>query len=228
MLSARKLALGAAAAAVVLASLLVSGVPPAFASTIGPSCGTCQGSTYTLTYAVEGVSGGNTTYDVTLSIDSKNFLPTGGGTGPFYIDSTAIKVSSQDPLDPTTLDSAPGGTGKWVLFDGPVNGTGCQSITTSGLECSTTSTSLTKVGAFNQVGGTLTWTWDIVLNSSNPLITSANGATIKARYVNGSDKKVGDLVSETITLTAAAEPASTLLLSVAMLVGGVFRKKLFA
>lgn len=224
---------GKSAIAFVVAGVLIgvagSSTPTAFADSIGPSCGTCQGSTYTLTYTVEGVSGGNTTYDVSLSIDTAGFSPSGGGSGPFYIDSVAVKVSSKDPSGPTELDSAPGSTADWAVYDGGVNAGGCSSAG-SGFECAASKGgSAGAVDGFNVTGGTLAWVWDITLPTGS-LITSPNGATIKARYVDGKDHKVGQLVSEDITLstnTAAAEPGTTLLLlCVALAGGGILRKKL--
>ncbi len=209
-----------------------SGASRALANTIGPNCGTCQGSTYTLTYTVENVNGGNTTYDVTLSIDTAGFSPSGSGSGPSYIDSVAVKVSGADPLDPTALDIAPGSLSYWVMHDGGISAHGCSGAG-SGFECATSEGgSAGVVGSFNETGGTLAWVWDITLPTGG-LNTSANGASIKVRYVNGSDHKVGELVSEGITLTTpatpaipAAEPATTLLLAVAVVAGCTLRKKL--
>ncbi len=214
-----------------LIGLAGSGAPAVLANTGGPSCATCQGSTYTLTYTVESVSGGNTTYDVTLSISTTGFSPSGGGSGPFYIDSVAVKVSSKDPSGPTELDSAPGSTADWAVYDGGVNAGGCSSAG-SGFECATSKGgSAGVVGSFNETGGTLTWVWDLTLPTGG-LITTTDGATIKARYVDGGDQKAGGLVSEEITLTtgtAAAEPGTTLLLlCVALAGGGLLRKKLLS
>src|SRR5262245_21498903 len=76
-------ALGAALA--VLASASASADP------IGPDCGTCQGSTYTLNYDPTPLAtiANTKTYRITLTIDSSGYL--GGGVG---IDPVAVKVSS--------------------------------------------------------------------------------------------------------------------------------------
>jgi hypothetical protein len=47
---------------------------------------------------------------------------------------------------------------------------------------------------------------------ASPLLTGDGAATIKARYVNASDAKVGALVSEDITLTPVPEPGTLSLL----------------
>jgi hypothetical protein len=172
---------------------------PASADSIGgtgSSCGTCQGATYTLNYALESSTATTQTYDITYTIDTSTY--TGGGSN---IDSAAIKVSSS-VLGTTVLDSAPGGTSKWTVINGGIDAGGCDG-SGSGFECA--SASPTAVGSFDAVGGTLAWVFDVTVPTGG-LITSAFGASIKARYVNSSDAKVGDLVSEDITAQPGAPP----------------------
>jgi hypothetical protein len=174
---------------VVIAGLTLTAMP-SFADSIGPNCGTCQGSIYTLQYALETTSGGNSTYDITYTIDTSGY--TGGGTN---LDSAAIKVSSS-VVGTTVLDSAPGGISNWTVIDGGINAGGCDG-SGAGFECA--SASPTAVGSFDAVGGTLVWVFDVTVPTGS-LITSAFGSTIKARYVDPLDNKVGALVSEDITL----------------------------
>jgi hypothetical protein len=189
---------------------------PSYADSIGPNCGTCQGSIYTLQWALESTSGGNSTYDITYTIDTSGY-----NAGGLYIDSAAIKVSSSVPSATTTLDGAPGGIGNWTVVDGGINAGGCDGQG-SGFECASSGGVL---GAFNHVGGTLIWVFDVTIPTGN-LITSSMGASIKARYVDANDGKVGALVSEDITLQPSGgspppppvpEPASLMLLGSGLL-----------
>ena len=190
---------------------------PSYADSIGgpgSTCGTCQGATYTLQQSVESSSGGNTTFDITYTIDTSTY--TGGGA---FIDAVAVKVSSSVPSSTTTLDSAPGGIAAWTVVDGGINAGGCDG-SGSGFECADTTPSLVAA-----VGGTLVWVFDITIPTAD-LITSPLGASIKARYVDNNDAKVGALVSEDINLQTGGgspppppvpEPASLMLLGSGLL-----------
>jgi hypothetical protein len=150
-----------------------------------------------LQYALESTSGGNSTYDITYTIDTTHY--NGGGA---YLDSASVKVVSQFPLA-VALDAAPGGTSNWAVADGGINAGGCNG-TGGGFTCAS-ATASSGVGAFDAVGGTLVWVFDLTIPTGD-LITSAFGATIKARYVDSSDNKVGALVSEDITLGPGTPP----------------------
>jgi hypothetical protein len=190
---------------------------PSYADSIGgpgSTCGTCQGATYTLQQSVESSSGGNTTYDITYTIDTSTY--TGGGA---FLDAAAVKVSSSVTPLTTTLDAAPGGIANWSVIDGGISAAGCDG-SGSGFECANDST---EPGA--AVGGTLVWVFDITIPTGS-LITTPLGASIKARYVDALDNKVGDLVSEDINLQTGGgspppppvpEPASLMLLGSGLL-----------
>lgn len=180
----------------VLGSLAMTALP-SLADPIGPNCGTCQGSIYTLQYALESTSGGNSTYDITYTIDTTGY--NGGGTN---LDSAAVKVVSQFP-SALELDSAPGGTSNWSVMDGGISAAGCDG-SGNGFVCSS-ATATGGVGAYDAVGGTLVWIFDVTVPTGS-LITSSFGASIKARYVDSSDNKVGGLVSEDITLQPGTPP----------------------
>lgn len=161
-------------------ALLLLGSTAATADPIGPTCdgGTCQGSIYELTY-----SSLNGSYAVSLDIDTSGY--TGMGE---YIDTVAFKISSS--IDDATLVSAP--DGPWTdPVEATLNAGGCAGGG-SGWVC----TQATNSGG--AVNGTLSW--DFIVDIGGDLFTEPFEASVKARYVNAEGEKVGDLVSEDITL----------------------------
>lgn len=192
------------AAAVMVGTFMQAGI--AKADPIGPTCGTCQGSIYTLTYSgspLPDADPATETFRITLTIDTNGY--SGGGVA---LDAAAIKVSSS--VVSSTLVAAPGGVANWNLVPGGINAGGC-SGSGSGFDCAdwVASGPGTAVGA----GKVLVFTFDQKMTNGS-LITSSFGASIKARYVNADGNKVGDLVSEDITLqrSTVPEPASVILL----------------
>jgi hypothetical protein len=177
------------------ALLLVLSAGVTYADSIGPGCDTCQGSIYTLTW--NGVDDGTpNTYDITLTIDTSGY--TGGGLA---IDSVAIKVNNSETGG--SLDAAPATFANWLVIDGGLNAGGCDG-SGSGFLCAQNTTDPAAVG------GTLFWTFDYITTGTPD--TSALASSIKVRYVDvlsnsadtkgkdGVHHKVGDLVSEDITL----------------------------
>lgn len=202
----------------------------AVADPIGPTCftdptnDTCQGSLYALTYSGTALPDSDPlteTFRIFLDINTTGY--NGGGA---FLDQVAIKVSSS--FVDATLFSAPGGTGLWAEVDGGIDANGC-SGSGSGFACANfISTSPPGVPVPD---GTYEWAFDItVLNGT--LITTALGSSIKARYVDANDRKVGDLVSENITLQTGGcpptvcipqqipEPTTLALLGIALLGAG--------
>ncbi len=177
------------------------------AGSIGPTCGSCQGSVYSLTnlgLAPSDLGGADLdTWRILLTIDTSGY--TGSGVA---IDSVALKISSA--ADDAKLVSAPGGLSSWTLVPGGLSGGGCNG-SGSGFECASY-TGPSRVGA--AVGGTLSWIFDVDVHGA--LFTDLAAASIKARYVTNGGAKTGDLVSENITLgppTSVPEPSSALLLA---------------
>jgi len=193
--------------------LLTLGTTPAAADSIGPDCGSCQGSIYTLTF--DPVPVALNTYEFTYTIDTSEY--NGGGS---YLDDVALKIANS--IVSAVLVSAPGGTGNWLLTMGGLNNNGCTGPLPNGFDCA----DATSLGGFNAVPGpTYTWVFDINVDS-HPLLTAANAATIKARYVDRSDNKVGDLVSENITLQPVPEPASIALFGSGLVaLAGMIRRR---
>jgi hypothetical protein len=73
-----------------------------FADFAPPTCGTCSGSIYTLSYDAIGTN----KFRITFSVDTSHY--TGGGS---LLDDVASKVSSHNPTS-VSLVSAPNGAGR--------------------------------------------------------------------------------------------------------------------
>ncbi len=181
------------------------------ATPIGPSCGTCQGSVYDLTYDPIPVASTATTdtWRITLSVDTAGY----SGSGE-YLTTVAIKVASH--FVDVTLVSAPGFLAYWHEMSGGLAAAGCTG-SGSGFDCVAFQTFLSL--APTVPGGTYAWVFEVEV-ANGALFTGASQASVKARYVNSSGAKVGALVSEGITLSATPEvpePATATLLAVAAL-----------
>ena len=199
--------------------VFAASVAPAHAGTIGPTCGSCQGGVYSLTNLGQvtdiNSDGFMDTWRIVLSIDTD--LYTGGGV---RIDEVAVKVSSS--ADKANLVDAPGGIAVWQVKPGGLNANGC-SGSGSGFECGDWIVG-SPTGAFLPTTNLLTWTFDIDISS--PLLTGDNQASIKVRYVDANNVKVGDLVSENITLgTRVPEPGTLTLMGLALAGAAVRRRK---
>lgn len=176
------------------------------AEPIGPNCGTCQGSIYTLTgsFVSSNPANNTQTWRITLTIDTSSY--NGGGTA---ISAVAIKVSSS--VVGSSLFAAPGGLADWILVPGGLNHAGCNG-SGSGFDCA---------GWIGQGPGItliqgpfFSWTFDQTI-ANGSLFTGPLQASIKAEYVNGQGTQVGALVSEDITLqNDVPEPELLILLGI--------------
>jgi hypothetical protein len=202
----------------VCAAIAVSAAT-ARANSIGPTCGTCQGSIYTLTNLglmtdLYGADGTADTWRIMLTIDTSGYTGTS-----VRIDEVAVKVSSA--VNAATLVNAPGGVSLWQLVPGGLNADGC-SGSGSGFECS--DWIVGSLGGAVIPGPLLKWVFDV--DVSSPLFSGANQASIKARYVDTNNVKVGALVSENITLgTPVPEPATLGLLALGLSLVAVRRNR---
>jgi len=196
------------AAAVALVGL-ASNAP---ASSIGPSCGSCQGSIYSLETTLAPVSTTATTetWNVSYTIDTSGY--TGTGT---HLNQVALKVSAS--ITAGTLVAAPGGVGLWNVIMGGINANGC-SMAGSGFDCAfATSPGVSP----NVPGGVYTWVFQLTMQTGS-LLLGPNEASVKARYVSDTGFKVGALVSEDITLSQVPEPGALLLLAAAAISRALF------
>jgi hypothetical protein len=189
--------------ALIAATLLVW-ASTASADVLGPNCGTCHNTSWELTYSV--VDPLNFIYDFTLTA-------TGGASLDYdYIDTVAIKVASNDGrYEDVDLLSAPGGTSAWI---DPVLGTlsanACNGGSSAGFAC-TSAVGVEPNGAL--AGGIDSWVFRVnLVNTPGLLLTGTDAASIKARFTDAKGNKVGDLLSENITISQVPEPASLLLL----------------
>jgi PEP-CTERM motif len=204
--------------------------PAAFADPIGPDCGSCQGSIYTLLNLGQLDAPGGTTdeYKIDLRIDTSGY--TGGG---LFIDSVAIKVSSALSGTPSTsllgffINGAPSAAiSDWAVQAGGLSANGGCDGSGSGFECAHDSTHSAPVP-----GATYDWIFDVIIPAGT-LFTGAGQSSIKVRYVDANDVKVGALASENITLQTGRppqqvpEPGTILMLSSGLVgLGSLLRRR---
>jgi hypothetical protein len=164
-------------------------------------------------------------YRVTLGVDTNGYT----GTGSF-LDQVAIKISSA--VYASSLFDAPVGASAWALTPGGISSGGC-SEAGAGFVCANSLSTLSSgmgvsINAGNGVGDDYSWVFDITVNNGG-VFTAAGAASVKARFVNTAGNKVGDLVSEPMTLnvvTAVPEPETyAMLLAGLGLVGAWVRRR---
>lgn len=192
-----QLLLAAAAIALVAAGRSASADP------IGPDCDTCQGSIYELLYNPIPISSDadSTVYGIVLRIDTTGY--TGDGV---RIGDVAFKVSPN--LDGVSVFDAPGGAGDWTASLNILNANGCGGGGPSGFACAASTDDSNATLPF---AGVYQWIFGVDVPTGT-LLTDAFAASIKARYLDADGDKVGDLVSEPITLQVIPEPGTALLL----------------
>lgn len=196
--------------------------PTCFSDPTDPTKETCQGSLYAITYSGTALPDADLlheTFRIFLDINTTGY--NGGGA---FLDDVSIKVSSS--FVSASLFDAPGGTGLWTKVDGGIDANGC-SGSGGGFVCADF-TSLSPPGV-PVPDGTYHWAFDITVNNG-ALFTGPGGlSSVKARYVDANDGKVGALVSEAINLQQGGcpptvclpqqvpEPATLALLGIALL-----------
>ena len=204
-----RLAFLARAAVCAAGLLLVAAVPQASADSIGPNCGSCFGSIYTLTdlgLATDTHDGDHDMYRIMLSINTASY--TGAGTD--YINSVAIKVT--DNLETGSLESTTA-PGSWTFHIGGLSNGGCNG-NGAGFACAQDGTSA------KADGHTYTWIFDLDV-APGTLLTGSLDASVKAQYLNSKGGNAG-ITSEDITLgdappTPVPEPVSAALVATGLL-----------
>lgn len=210
-----------------LAFLVVFGMTiAAQADTIGPSCGTCNGATYTLTYNPSPIASDSSTqtFEFFYTIDVSGFNAAAAGT-TVYLEAIAVKPSS-DILDPSTMAFAPGGISDWSnpLITGSLSANACSDNTGNAFACAQAA----SLGSFNQftVGTSKTFSFGLDIRMGTGTLTTAD--SIKAEFVDASGKKIGSLLSENITASrsvSSPEPSSLALFGGGLLCLATLPKK---
>jgi PEP-CTERM motif len=196
---------------VVMPLLFIAGNSLVQAETIGglgSSCATCDGAGYTLTYSGSPISSTNTTQTFQITLDVNDSTYSGGGS---FLNAVAIKVAGSADLVSASLFSAPAGFS--LIPDTGLNANGCDAGS-GGFLCAQASDNGVSVS-----GGPYDFVYNVTVDTGT-LLTGTDAASIKARYVNSDGAKVGDLLSEDITLQSncdAPEPSSALMLGAGLL-----------
>jgi hypothetical protein len=201
----------------VLPAIFLAGSSVALADTIGganSACATCDGAAYTLTYSGSPISTTDTTQTFQITLDVNDSIYTGGGT---FLNAVAIKIAAPADILSSSLVSAPA---TFSLMPGGLSATGCDG-SSDGFLCAQSSGNGAAV-----TGGPYDFVYDITVDTG-ALLTGLNAAGVKGLYVDNTGAKVGDLLSEDITLQStesAPEPTSALMLGSGLLaLGLVFR-----
>jgi hypothetical protein len=173
--------------------------PRLSAATIGPSCGSCYGATYTLSESLLSSTKTTSTYQVTYSINTKGYIY----NATDYIQQVAVKISNN--VISSSLVSAPLG-GNWTLQNGGLNSSGC-SGSGAGFICASDGTSAVANGS------TYTWVFDIQTNG-----TIASTEMIKANYNPAAGILMSENIPEDLLPPTGPVPEPTVL---SLLVGGI-------
>ena len=175
-----------------LALIAAFAMAPAQATPIGPSCSSCQGGIYDLTYSMVN----STTFDFFLTIDTSGISTSPAAAN---IGAVAIKPTSANPTTITLL-AAPGGTGDWTPGTGGINASGCDG-SGGGFECADWTSG---TGAPLPHTGTYTWEFQALFLSAPALLTGTDAASIKVQFLDSSGSKTGALVSEDLTMSPSS------------------------
>ena len=167
-------------------ALFLTGNTPAhalsYSTTIGgATCLTCFGSVYTLNVQEVGSGGGNTTYNVTYSVDTSGY--SGAGTG---LDAIAFKVSTFNNIVTAPSVAGVASFSTPAILDGLSAG-GCGSGGNSGFICSQSS----NTGGVAVPDGTYTFNINGLVLKSGSLFADVTEWSLKALYVDGTGKQAG-------------------------------------
>jgi hypothetical protein len=196
----------------ILAIILI-GPAVARAETIGPDCGSCQGSIYTLSASWVGGDATKDVWRVTLTIDTSTY--SGGGIATAAV---AIKVSSSTVH--SELFSVPDDLKNWELIAGGLNAKGC-SGKGSGFDCADWVAFGPGI-SLEDYGPLLIWQFDQTIPKGTLFqgIGAGDIASIKVMYTDANGNKVGALVSENVNVSVP-EASLTLLLGIGLFAVGL-------
>jgi PEP-CTERM motif-containing protein len=186
-------------------------VASAKADTIGPTnCGSCLGSSYTLTYTA---TSNPDIFDIFLTVDTSDTTLPGD-----LLNAVAPKVSSS--FVAITFVSGPFGT----VQDGGIASGGCNG-SGAGFFCSG------GTGLAIGSGDVYSWEWAITLAAPGDLFTGSDEASIKASFVTPKGGN-GGITSEDITLQPGSpvpEPSTLMLLGTGALgIAGAIKRRSLA
>ena len=171
---------------------------PARANTIGPNCGSCNGSIYTLNYYQSANQINTTNYTLQLLVDASGFQ---NGNTTAYLAAIAPNVPGWSNA---MLIAAPGGTGDWsATQSGGLNSSGCD-----GSGAPFFCNSALSTGSFNQADPAASASWEFLwtLTDATPLNQLQGG--LKALYTDAQGNKIGPVLSEDMTFTPVPPPVT--------------------
>lgn len=173
----------------------------AIAGTIGPSCGSCFGGTYTLDALYLNGNATAETWRIKYTLETQNVT----GSGISYVGSIAAKVSS-NMLDFYAVSGGNPTTGGWTNPKlGGLNNAGCTG-SGAGWVCIAWTGVGDKLLTGASAPASYSWVFDVKMATGSLL---SSDASIKANF----DPASGKLLSEKITVPEGPSPEVPILLS---------------